>query len=130
MLEKIASFLILRKAISANASLIGSLLVGVALVFLLGLIASLLITALIAGGIYVLYHTLIAHGVTSLMAAYIVGSIILMALIIVILLAVFCLFRIKEIPRQLTAAETRLNRHIDIVIGAFMDGLEAAPARK
>jgi len=130
MLEKIAGFLLLRKSISAGTSLIESLLVGMALVFMLGLLASMLLTSLIAGGIYVAYHVMIAHGVVPLTADYILGCVIFLMFMIIVLAAMLFAYRISYIPKQLVSADSAIGRHVNEAIDAFADGFATASAKK
>lgn len=130
MLAKLVSLLLLRKSISVGTSLLESLLVGMALVFMLGLLASMLFTSLIAGGIYVAYHAMLAHGIAPLTADYLLGGIIFMALIIIILSAVIFAYRISHIPKQLMTSDSVIGKHITEVIDAFADGFTGASVRR
>jgi len=130
MLGKIAGFLLLRKTLSVSTSLIESLLVGMAFVFMLSLVASILFTSLIAGGIYVAYQGMITHGVEPLAAACILGGIIVLVLAVIIMAAVLLAYKISHIPKQLTLVESGISRHINDVVDAFSEGFNAVPAKR
>ncbi len=130
MLDKILGLILLRKAMFASTSLIESLLAGIAVIFILALIANVLIASLIVGGIYVAYNALIAYNVTPLTAAVIVGLSILLILAIILIAILLLTHRIKRVPQHFLSRESIIARNINHVIDSFLEGFNAVSLRR
>ena len=130
MFERIIGFILLRKTLSAGTSLVESLLVGMAVVLLLGLIASILLASLIGGGIYVSYHAMLSYGITPFLASCIIGGTLFMLLLLIMLTIIMCVLRIKTIPRRLITVESKFTEPFNKVVDAFINGLNNTPVRR
>lgn len=127
VLSKLLGLILLRRTMSASTSLLEGLLTGAAAIFVLGLVFTILIASLIAGGIYVSYNTLVAHGMDPLTAGIIIGSVILLILAVLFAILIVSIIRIGKLPKHFVTTESEIAKTANRIIDAFMAGFEGKP---
>lgn len=130
LLSKLLGLILLRRTVSAGTSLLEGLLTGVASIFTLGLVFSILVSSLITGGIYVSYNALVAHSGDPMRAAVFVGSAILLMLAFILIVLAVSISRIGKLPKHFAGTESELAKSANQVIDSFLAGLEGKPLSK
>jgi hypothetical protein len=125
MLFKILGLLISRQISYADKVLTGSLLAGMAVLFMLGLLASILLSICIGITLYISYTALLAAGLMPLQAAFIVNAELLFVTIAVVAVAVYYIKKIKSVPKRLFQIEVQTVEQINKAINAFTHGFNA-----
>lgn len=131
MLIKILGLLISRQISYADKVLTGSLLAGMAVLFMLGLLVSILLSICVGITLYISYTALLAAGLTPLQAALIVNAELLSVTIAVVAVAVYYIKKVKSVPKRLFQIEVRtveqINKAINAFTHGFNTGFNAAP---
>jgi hypothetical protein len=101
-----------------------------AFAFALVIIISILLSALLAGGFYTLYLTLLQHGFDPLAAYGIAGGLMLLSILVIALGTVLHLKRMFAIPKNLLEEKLPVAGQAREVMDAFLKGFAKEPDAK
>lgn len=120
---QLLGLLMLRKNISVQGNLVQSLLTGIAAVVAMSVVVAMLAGMLLIGGFYLLYQTLVNHGLEPSVAFLLIGLFITLAMAIFIIVIAMYVKRLKELPQHLVRTETPVIHRVTDVAESFVRGL-------
>lgn len=97
------------------------LLSGIIVVAGLVMVTAMMISALLVGGLYVSYITLLHYGVGSDMAMMVVALSAVLIIVMLVILTLSCLHHLHQIPKTLFK-QALSPSHTSAVLCAFFDG--------
>ncbi len=77
------------------------LLSGIILIFGLIITTSIVLSALLIGGIYAIYTVLLRHGISQIMSMCITGAVSMVVIILLSIVILLCVQHLRQMPRRL-----------------------------
>lgn len=122
MISKVFGIWAVGKTVSATTPLFLRLILGMAAITVMSVVAAILITMLIAGGLWFVHAQLVLAGATPPMALMMVGLIVLLMLAIMALLAQSYWRRMKGTAARMMNMHAPVSSRMSGLADAFMDG--------
>jgi Na+/H+-translocating membrane pyrophosphatase len=100
------------------------LLSGIMVAAGLTIVISIMVSAMLVGGLYTVYFALLYYGIEQLMAMLVIGILAIMITVMLVIVTFSCLHRLRRMPRTLLEQSPFTSRAMD-TLDAFTNGLMA-----
>lgn len=124
VLTKLFAFVAAERGVSETYRAFRRLLSGMAAILGLSVLIAMLSGAVLIGGFYALYETLLAYDWTRQDAGLMIAAIALCLIAVLIYYLVTCFNNVRHLPSRMISTQEPISDRLSKISQSFMDGLQ------